>query len=437
MKINTLILLLSTFFLYINSDISAQWINIESPVDVLLRDVFFTDTLHGWAIGDSSTIINTIDGGYSWNIQQSPIENLKLNRVQFVNENVGFISAERGTILKTMDGGTTWSLTVLDTLIDYRGLYFINADTGWIAGTGNWGDYVYGYSGQIQRTTDGGNTWEKQYGSDTLVTYPIEDDWFQDIKFINSQVGYAFAGIEATNLFSTIDGGSNWNRIGHPGLALYNIDVIGDTIWGCGGGFASTMDNGLNWTYNIVFGVNISDLSMVNGESGYIITGRLDERQFMYTNDGGKTFVSVNEAKNLYAFYLNPKYNFICAVGSERIVINKNFITNVKENNTIIKDEFKLYQNYPNPFNPTTTIKYQISSDLKSKTIDVKMTVYDILGREVYTLVNMKQSTGNYIVDFDATGLSSGIYYYQLIIGDPITSSRQNYVQTKKMVLIK
>ena len=86
--------------------------------------------------------------------------------------------------------------------------------------------------------------------------------------------------------------------------------------------------------------------------------------------------------------------------------------------------DFRLFQNYPNPFNPSTKIYYHIA-----QTGFVKLAVYDILGNEVETLVNEEKPIGSYKVNFDATGLSSGIYFYKLQAGD--------FVQTKKMILLK
>ena len=86
---------------------------------------------------------------------------------------------------------------------------------------------------------------------------------------------------------------------------------------------------------------------------------------------------------------------------------------------------FALSQNYPNPFNPTTTIGYQISAFGK-----VQLNVYDVLGREVATLVNENKSPGNYEAKFDGTSLSSGIYFYRLTVSD-------KFAQTKKMILMK
>ena len=85
---------------------------------------------------------------------------------------------------------------------------------------------------------------------------------------------------------------------------------------------------------------------------------------------------------------------------------------------------YSLSNNYPNPFNPSTTIKYQIP---KSGLVTLK--VYNVLGKEITTLVNEEKSVGSYEITFDASGLSSGIYFYKL--------SADNFQQTKKMILLK
>ncbi len=93
-------------------------------------------------------------------------------------------------------------------------------------------------------------------------------------------------------------------------------------------------------------------------------------------------------------------------------------------------DDFSLAQNYPNPFNPTTTIKYSIpvvAANFASTT-NVKLKVYDILGREIKVLVDEQQSAGTYKVKFKADNLASGIYIYSLNYGQ--------YIETKKMILL-
>ena len=83
-----------------------------------------------------------------------------------------------------------------------------------------------------------------------------------------------------------------------------------------------------------------------------------------------------------------------------------------------------LYQNYPNPFNPSTKIRYEIP---ERSSVTIK--VYDVLGNEVYTLVREEKLVGNYKIEFDGANLPSGVYFYQIKAG--------NYVETKKMVLMK
>ena len=95
-----------------------------------------------------------------------------------------------------------------------------------------------------------------------------------------------------------------------------------------------------------------------------------------------------------------------------------------EENNKQIPTNFTLSQNYPNPFNPNTTIEYSIP-----KRSHVTIKVYDLLGREIATLINEEKPAGNYSVNFDGSDLSSGIYFYRL------TASEFN--QTKKLILIK
>ncbi len=107
-----------------------------------------------------------------------------------------------------------------------------------------------------------------------------------------------------------------------------------------------------------------------------------------------------------------------------------NVLTNT-ENENIIPDNFNLYQNYPNPFNPRTTIKYSIPivETGHAPSVLISLKVYDVLGREVTTLVNEEQSAGNYQVTFDGSKLSSGVYFYKLKAG--------SFEATRKLILIK
>jgi hypothetical protein len=121
-----------------------------------------------------------------------------------------------------------------------------------------------------------------------------------------------------------------------------------------------------------------------------------------------------------------------CELGGYHITLNGCIINGVqygtivriKNINTGIPAEFSLYQNYPNPFNPITKIQFALPKNAFAKLI-----IYDVLGREVETLVNEQLAHGTYEVSWDATNYPSGVYFYRLTAGE--------YIETRRMILIK
>ncbi|MEN8192206.1 MAG: T9SS type A sorting domain-containing protein [Bacteroidota bacterium] len=118
-------------------------------------------------------------------------------------------------------------------------------------------------------------------------------------------------------------------------------------------------------------------------------------------------------------------------------------ITDVEKEFDQLPNEFRLSQNYPNPFNPSTTIQYSIpstKSPLHRKGFRgglVTLKVYDVLGREVKTLINKEQKPGTYQIVFDAQNLSSGIYFARLTVDDPVNGKQQSFNKTISMLLLK
>ena len=145
------------------------------------------------------------------------------------------------------------------------------------------------------------------------------------------------------------------------------------------------------------------------------------------TTDGGYSWVTqYNQPAILFSIHftdLSTGY----AVGTNGIILKTtdggvSFIED--QSNQTQSNSFLLSQNYPNPFNPSTTIKYSIPN-----TGDVSIKVFDVLGKEVVTLVNEEKPTGEYEVKFNAANLTCGIYFYQL--------KADNFVETKKMILLR
>ena len=112
------------------------------------------------------------------------------------------------------------------------------------------------------------------------------------------------------------------------------------------------------------------------------------------------------------------------------VIFTPFLLTDVKENTgKDLPTDFVLYQNYPNPFNPSTCIKFTVAFVGTSYMKFIQLKVYDVLGNEVTTLLNEELSAGEYEVELNSMGLTSGIYFYQL--------KTENYIETKKMVLMK
>ena len=226
-------------------------------------------------------------------------------------------------------------------------------------------------------STDTSLTW------DTLSTPPVGINTlaFRDSEiFIGSSVG----------ILRSVDGGKHWDSVntGLSGSALFvhSLVVHGSNV------FAGT-------------NVGVYILNNENMSWAAVNTG--------LPSASGLAYLAATDS-NLYAGLSGTVW--------ERPI--SDMITSVKSTVTSSPTTFWLSQNYPNPFNPSTTIDYQIPNNTL-----VTLKVYDVLGRLVKTLVEDRQNSGTHSVTFNASSLSSGVYFYRLSAG--------SFVSTKKLMLIK
>ena len=160
---------------------------------------------------------------------------------------------------------------------------------------------------------------------------------------------------------------------------------------------------------------------------GYRIEGQL-KSSIIKTTDGGNSWIdqqgpSSDGLSKLY--FINENTGWAVGDGIFKTITGGvSGIDDKPGSSSFIPKEIELYQNYPNPFNPVTTITYQLS---EIGTVTLK--IFDLLGREVKTLVNEEKGIGKYNVQFNASSLASGMYLYQLRVNE--------YVSTKKMLLLK
>jgi len=175
----------------------------------------------------------------------------------------------------------------------------------------------------------------------------------------------------------------------------------------------------------------VKEIKFINNTTGFLTN--LQEKNIFYTTNGGSNWIYsiIGSNVGLIDMFLNNQGLGITVGYRGKIYRTTNLggIIGINNNNEIIPNDFELFQNYPNPFNPSTKIKYQIKTEVRSQGSEVKLIIFDILGREIETMVNSKQKPGIYEVTFDGNNLSSGIYFYRIVVGD--------FASVKRMVLIK
>jgi photosystem II stability/assembly factor-like uncharacterized protein len=298
-----------------------------------------------------------------------------------------------------------------------------------------------GDMGTVIKSTDFGLSW---FQLNFPFNYNLNDCYIRDNEIFISGDEYSF--------FKTTNNGETWIPVG-PGLQKtagsqnsYNRIYFYDDNLGFVGGphglILKTTDGGNSWQTKVAQGFSeVYDLYFVSPDSGAAVGPNGVAR---FTTDGGETWFEDEDVTN----YLDKRdvkrivpfgkyYGTVIGSGglSTFIAPDSTYLDSIPgvtsvEDDFQLPTEFALYQNYPNPFNPATSIQYQVSSISQ-----VSLKVYDLLGREVATLVNEKKYPGNYTVEFDASGLSSGIYFYQLSAG--YFGKAAGFTQTKKFVLIK
>jgi photosystem II stability/assembly factor-like uncharacterized protein len=266
----------------------------ETPYQA--SDVFFTNDLIGYTVGEGGTIRKTTDGGTSWLSQTSNASGI-LRSVYFVNSDFGIVVGDNGTLLRTIDGGINWISQGGVTSEALNAVFFTDANTGFAVGT----------NGVIIKTTDKGVNWTKK-GSIT--------NGLSSVHFPSANVGYALSG---NGVYKTINAGESWSIlptiIGNVEQLFFVSETVG-YITGRGnvapGVVYKTIDGGNSWTaLNINYAYGTSGIFFLNEMEGYVGTvGKIFK-----TIDGGKNWFSQHSGfMNLSAIHF-PSAKVGYAVG--------------------------------------------------------------------------------------------------------------------------
>lgn len=433
--------------------------------------------------GSSSLILRTTNGGVNWTTQLSGQFNV-LHCIYFLNSLTGWAGGE-GYVLKTTDGGNIW--TPYSVLNNPYSIYFISSSIGWMGanngglfkttnGGVNWTQVLqagnlspiysisfsgallgyFTYANLIFKTTNAGTSWQPMDGfmPGTLnllsITCPSATNVFAcgNVGMIirTTNGGGNYSNYSATFYRNNLNKPITMNNVTYdtisvvtdksPDAVITNISVTIDTV-------INAVDSGLVFILSHQ-SVNDTLIFRAGGSGNNFIGTVLKDSASLSINSGSPPFTgSFKPSRPLSQFNYLPYTGLWIlkikesangfrtgVIKSWNLTITYNNAIGVHKTSEIVPAAYELKQNYPNPFNPTTNIKF-----LVKETNIITLKVYNILGKEVATLINNELYPGEYEVQFPnaqtANGqIPSGIYFYSMFADNKL-------IATKKLVMIK
>lgn len=404
-------LLLLFLVLISATKVSAQWqIIYQDSANFRFKAVYFinndTGFVGGWNLtsGINGIIYRTQDGGQTWNT--TPVSEI-IYDIHFVNDSVGFAGGDAGAVFATSDGGNLWVYKGgIGAGSDITSLYFYDSLNG----------FRLKVVGEIQKTNDGGVTWQTIFQSQGGAYYPGNSRF----RFPLGNIGYLTAGgyyqtfPVTPSIAKTLDSGNIWIDLNIPSnffpYSSFFFDSISGIAVGRVGMISSTMDGGINWTSPVSIGnYSLYDIYFVTDSIGYIVGGSniYDNppnpfKGIIYkTVDKGSSWQvmdsSIFNGLNKLSF---PNDSIGYAVGMNGNIlkiINANNIYSSVQSISNLDYEFSVY---PNPTITTLFVKLK-----KAEKIILINMFGEIIMERIVSLKKME------IEIFDISELSPGIYF--------------------------
>lgn len=369
---------------------SAQsWTLQNSGTTNQLGAVWFTDVNNGWAVGDLGISIVTANGGQTWNTVV--LTGQDLEDVAFSSTSIGAMVGDNGLILRTINGGASWSAVASGTGSNLRTVTF--GDGGMA--------YVGGRDGIILRSTNSGESWS------VVETGTVR---YRGSSAQGGQHGWIVG--EGGVIKATTNAGVSWiTQAGGTGSDLHAVFFL-TTNEGWIGGQNNTLlytsNGGATWvSRNTGINVGIDGIHFLNSNDGWAVAdfGAI----FRTTNGGVNWFSEASGTTNGFndLFFVDAGHGW--AVGDAGTISHRSLPTAVGYDQDPLPVQTHLLQNYPNPFNPSTTIPYVVGEEGH-----VELSIFNLVGQKVATVVNKDQKRGEYVVRFDASALTSGVYIARL-----------------------
>ncbi|MFA7361062.1 MAG: T9SS type A sorting domain-containing protein [Candidatus Kapaibacterium sp.] len=399
--------LLVILAMFISMNTNAQWVNVPNGLSTNQEIWSMASIGNNLFAGNYNGVYISTNDGANWSLTSLNIN----GNVLLVSGSNIYAGTTNGVHL-TSNNGTNWNQLG----VGPQGVWAL----------AKYGDTIFAGTGNgLYRSINNGTNW-------TLTTGG-------NISSLAINGNHIFAGDwGSSTVWVSSNNGSNWDStsLGNPFTdVVFSLAVKGNKIFAGtdNGGIFVTSNNGANWTQTSLNNASINSIK-INGNN--IFAGELFYQKCVYlsTNDGvnwiHKDQGMSNQAvwslttNNQYIFAGTGSFSGGCSVWRRSITE----IVGVQSISTEIPSANSLRQNYPNPFNPVTKIRFSIPND-KQTTNNVQLIVYDVMGREVQTLVNERLQPGTYETTFDGSMLNSSVYFYKLSTGD--------FTETKKMLMLK
>ena len=399
--------------IFVSTDNGASWAAVNDGSTGLPNDSVKSLAFSGTNLfaGSYDGIFLSTNEGAGWTAANSGLPG---DVQSFAVLGMNVFAGTNGGVFLSSDNGTSWASTNSG-LADLSVRILLVSGASIYAGTLNGGVYL---------STNNGASW-------TAVNSGLTDFHVTGLAMGGT---YLYAATSGGGVFRSPTNVIQWTPC-NSGITTSEIKAIGasDTnvyVATDSSVYLST-DNGANWNTaetGLPSGTDVLCFAIdsIAGAGNNIFAGTNGKGVFLST-DGGASWHDINTGMSNTTVLTLTFNGTTLFAGTDRGVWSltvAGLITAVKRDAKEIPNRFSLSQNYPNPFNPTTMISYQLPVNSL-----VTLKVYDVLGREVATLVNGRQSAGYHHISFNGANLSSGVYFYRLETG--------SYTNTKKFLLLK
>ena len=387
-----------------------------------LRTVKAVNDMVAWAAGAAASVRKTIDGGATWtNGNPNPgVINGLIYNIEAIDANNAWCTTSPAAtfIYRTTNGGANWTQVFTQASPGFiNGIQFINSNTGFAQGdpvAARW---------SLWKSTNAGASWDS--AGMYLPQSGTEAGWVGSFQV--TPAGNMWFGTNNTRVYKSTNFGASYSFAATTGLVNSYSVYFTTATRGLAGGttIVKSTDGGVTYTgvgmppgagnINGIDGKD-NDFWYIRGTGIYRSTNGGDNWAQVHTVTGTGNHIDFTEVGGCLVGWA------VTSTGG----VSKMRVTpvGIGNNNNEIVSSYRLEQNYPNPFNPVTSITFELPA---AGNVEIK--VFDILGREAATIFSGFKPAGSYTIDFDASNLTSGVYFYKM--------TTDNFSEIKKMILLR